>query len=93
MSEFAKGDYVVYTDEFGDGHYGRVAFVDERGMVHVCFTVDCIARPRKPEWLRRIKPRPWMEQVGFGQPRFDACRYPDHCPDSCPGLSPEELGG
>ena len=90
MSEFAKGDYVVYIDEFGDGHYGRVAFVDERGMVHVCFTSGCITRPRKPEWLRKIEPGPWVKQVRFGQPRFDTDRG---CPDYCPGLSLEEGGG
>lgn len=45
-------------------------------MVHVCFTNGCIARPRKPKWLRKVEPSPWLEQVRFGHHRFD-----DDCPD------------
>lgn len=91
MSEFAKGDYVKHIDEFGDGYYGRVAFVDEGGMVYVCFTTGCIAERRKPEWLRKIEPRPWMEHVRFGYHRFDD-DCPDYNLDRCAAYCPEKGG-
>ena len=91
MSEFTKGDYVVHINEFGDGDYGRVASVVDGGRVFVCFTSGCTASACDPAHLRRVEPRAWMGQVGFGYHRFDD-ECPDYDPEFCAAYCPEKGG-
>lgn len=91
MSDFAKGDYVVFANGGGHRDYGRVASVGENGNVFVCFTTGCTAASCNPSALRQVAPSAWMLATPFGHNRFNAS-CPDFDPECCAAYCPEKRG-
>ncbi|KAB1647980.1 hypothetical protein [Adlercreutzia muris] len=91
MSELKRGDYVEFVGPFGDAEFGRVASVADNGRAFVCFSTGCTAAACDPAHLRKVEPRAWMEQLGFGYHRFDD-ECPDYYPGCCAAYCPEKGG-